>query len=115
MQTIPAVPLSMKRLEDEDIIPISSKEELETLLQGKQLPRVASLPAGEIQVSFNLPQDLCLHGLDLEKLQPLGDRSASTSTDRQFTISERLSGWKINRRQRIKEPHHYDTVYSLIN
>ncbi|PQQ09986.1 hypothetical protein Pyn_03412 [Prunus yedoensis var. nudiflora] len=65
--------------------------------------RVPATPAGAIFVDYNLPEDLTLDGLPLEELVPREETFAAGSSQRpprQFSLAQRLKGWKIVRKQR---------------
>ncbi|CAB4284512.1 unnamed protein product [Prunus armeniaca] len=65
--------------------------------------RVPTTPAGFIFVDYNLPEDLTLDGLPLEELVPREETFAASSSQRpprQFSLAQRLEGWKILRKQR---------------
>ncbi|KAK9933064.1 hypothetical protein M0R45_020277 [Rubus argutus] len=60
--------------------------------------RVATLPAGQIEVSFKLSEKICANGSDIE----MERKNETTSPSRQLSFFERLEGWKIERKQRQK-------------
>ncbi|GMN63694.1 hypothetical protein TIFTF001_032767 [Ficus carica] len=63
--------------------------------------RNATTLAGEVLVSFELPDDFSANGVDLDKLPLRREKGTSIEQNpRQYTFKQRLKGWKVKRKQR---------------
>ncbi|PON98003.1 hypothetical protein TorRG33x02_063180 [Trema orientale] len=72
--------------------------------------RTATVLAGEVSFSFELPNDFPFNGSDIDKLLRPGEKGRTTArNERKFLFSERLRGWKVERRQRVNK--RYDLYY----
>ncbi|PON47512.1 hypothetical protein PanWU01x14_243670 [Parasponia andersonii] len=72
--------------------------------------RTATILAGEVSFSFELPNDFPFNGSDIDKLLRTGEKGRTTAqNERKFLFPERLRGWKVERRQRVNK--RYDLYY----
>ncbi|KAK9921825.1 hypothetical protein M0R45_030321 [Rubus argutus] len=93
-----AVPISVLPPDDDGPEIIRMLEEKNKIRQ----PRLATIPVGEMSIGFEVPANLPIHRIDVEKLVPPGTETTGTTTGgmRKFSFYERLKGWKIEVRQR---------------
>ncbi|EXB89992.1 hypothetical protein L484_023645 [Morus notabilis] len=117
-EVVEAVPLSYRLPEDCDVQ--SAKMRLDTFMAEKSSRppqplnmkiRNATSLTGEVSVSFELPNDFPANGIDIDKLSlPEEKRTIGTAQNQHlYSFSQRLEGWRVERRQRING--RYDTYY----